>query len=71
MKKLLLASVVAGLLAPVAAMAQDEKTDLRLANLEMIVVTAPKTQPRDYKPDAKTQALLADIAKAAEEPAKK
>ena len=46
-----------------AALAQGEDTDPRLAKLETILITADKAQPRDYKPDDKTAALLAEIAK--------
>jgi hypothetical protein len=45
------------------ARAQDEKSDVRLANLQTILITADKTQPRSYKPDDKTAALLAEIAR--------
>lgn len=63
MKKLTLSVIAASLALPALAFAQDEQTDLRLAKLEVIVVTAQKTQPADYKADAKTAALLAEIAK--------
>ena len=46
-----------------AALAQGEDTDPRLAKLETILITADKAQPHSYKPDDKTAALLADIAK--------
>jgi hypothetical protein len=48
---------------PTVASAQDENPDVRLAKLETILITADKAQPRDYKPDDKTAALLAEIAK--------
>ena len=59
-----IAAIVAAA-APVVALAQgDENSDVRLAKLETILITADKAQPRDYKPDDKTAALLAEIAKA-------
>jgi hypothetical protein len=58
--------VIAALLtaaAPLAALAQGDNSDVRLANLETILITADKAQPKTYKPDDKTAALLAEIAK--------
>ena len=58
-----LAAVLVAALPMASAFAQGEDTNARLANLETILVTADKAQPRDYKPDEKTAALLAEIAK--------
>ncbi|MBM3515667.1 MAG: hypothetical protein FJX59_18415 [Alphaproteobacteria bacterium] len=57
---------VASLLLPSVAAAQGGKEEVRLAKLEEIVVTAPKVEPKDFRPDAKTEALLAEIEKAGE-----
>lgn len=57
----------AALLLPGVASAQGGKDEVRLAKLEEIVVTANKVEPKDFRPDAKTEALLAEIEKAAEE----
>ncbi len=62
MKKFGVIAAVAMLAAP--AFAQGEE---RLAKLETIVITADKAQPADYKVDAKTAALLAEIAKETKE----
>jgi hypothetical protein len=62
MKKMILATVLAAIAMPSLAMAQGDK-NVRLAKLEEIVVTADKAQPAGYTPDAKTAALLAEIAK--------
>jgi outer membrane cobalamin receptor len=61
MKKLVLATLVVAVAAP--ALAQGDKEKTRLAKLEEIVVTAEKSQPAGYQPDAKTAALLAVIDK--------
>lgn len=61
MKQLMICAALA--VVPAAAMAQDQQADLRLTKLETILITAPKTQPKDYAPDAKTASLLAEIAK--------
>ena len=63
MKKAIVLSVVAGFVLPSVAFAQGDK-DVRLAKLEEIVVTSDKAQPAGYKADAKTEALLAEIAAA-------
>lgn len=67
MRKPIVAACIAVLL-PVAAIAADQRVDdkkaQRLAQIEDVVVTAAKTQPADYKPDAKVAALLAEIDKA-------
>jgi hypothetical protein len=64
MKKMILASVLVAFAMPSLALAQGDKDkNVRLAKLEEIVVTADKSQPAGYKPDAKTAALLAEIAK--------
>lgn len=62
MKKSIAVAVAASALIPGAASAQGEQE--RLARLEVILVTAAKTQTKSFAPDAKTQALLAEIAKA-------
>jgi uncharacterized protein YdeI (BOF family) len=62
MKKLIVAAVLVAVAAP--ALAQNGNGQVRLAKLEEIVVTADKAQPAGYTPDAKTAALLAEIAKA-------
>lgn len=65
MKKLMTGAFVASALAPVlvsgAAMAADQQAQARLERLEEIVVTAEKAEPADYKVDAATAALLAEI----------
>lgn len=63
MRACMIAVLAGAALSAVPARAQDEKSDVRLANLQTILITADKTQPRGYKPDDKTAALLADIAK--------
>jgi len=63
MKKAIMLSIVAAFAAPSIALAQGDK-DVRLAKLEEIVVTADKQQPAGYVADAKTAALLAEIAQA-------
>ncbi|MBL8630844.1 MAG: hypothetical protein JNM81_14515 [Rhodospirillaceae bacterium] len=63
MKKALVLSLVAAFAVPSLALAQGD-ADARLAKLEEIVVTAEKQQPVGYKADAKTEALLAEIAAA-------
>ena len=60
MKKLVTAAIVVAFAAP--ALAQGD-SDVRLAKLQEIVVTADKAQPANYTPDAKTAALLAEIQK--------
>lgn len=60
MKKLITAAAVVAFAAP--AFAQNDN-DVRLAKLQEIVVTADKTQPANYTPDAKIAALLAEIEK--------
>lgn len=57
----------AALLTPGIASAQGDKEEVRLAKLEEIVVTAKKVEPKDFRPDNKTEALLAEIEKAAED----
>ncbi len=57
-----IAAFAVAVLPAASALAQNEN-DLRLAKLETILITADKAQPRDYKPDDKTAALLAEIAK--------
>jgi hypothetical protein len=65
MKKMVAVSIIAAFAMPSLALAQgDKNSDVRLAKLEEIVVTAEKQQPAGYKPDAATAALLAEIAKA-------
>ena len=58
------ALLIPGLVLPSVAFAQGGQDEVRLAKLETIVVTANKAQPKDFKPDAKTAALLAEIAQA-------
>jgi hypothetical protein len=70
MKKLVLAAA-AMIAMPAAGFAQDQQAEARVANLEVIVVTAQKTQPADFKPDAKTAALMAEIEKETNEKVKK
>jgi hypothetical protein len=65
MKKVIMMAVLTAVAMPSLAMAQgDKKAEVRLAKLEEIVVTADKAQPAGYTPDAKTAALLAEIAQA-------
>ena len=65
MKKAIALSIVAAFATPAIAMAQgDKNSEIRLAKLEKIVVTAEKQQPAGYQPDAATAALLAEIEKA-------
>ena len=61
MKKSVIIAIVTAFAAP--AFAQGEQSDIRLAKLETIVITAEKAQPPEYKVDAKTAALLAEISK--------
>jgi uncharacterized membrane protein len=63
MKKAIVLSLVAAFAAPSLVLAQEDAS-VRLAKLEEIVVTSDKQQPVGYKADAKTEALLAEIAKA-------
>jgi hypothetical protein len=63
MKKLITAAVLVAFAAPAFAQG-DDNGQVRLAKLQEIVVTADKAQPANYTPDAKTKALLAEIAKA-------
>jgi len=63
MRAFAIASVIVAVLPMASALAQEENSDLRLAKLETILITADKAQPRGYKPDDKTAALLAEIAK--------
>ncbi|MBL8643429.1 MAG: hypothetical protein JNK21_05815 [Rhodospirillaceae bacterium] len=63
MKKAIVLSIIAAFAAPSLALAQEDAS-VRLAKLEEIVVTAEKQQPANYKADAKTEALLAEIAAA-------
>lgn len=63
MKKAIMFAALAAVALPSFASAKSASEE-RLAKLEEIVVTAEKQQPAGYHADAKTEALLAEIAKA-------